>query len=462
MIITCRANAPGFRAFIKENFWPAQIGELFDAASETYKTLSDEQQKISTQLWESGPRLIRGVAGSGKTIVLANNLARRVHRGLRSQQDLFGKQHPQRIAAVCLNRTLAPYLKKKIEIAFRQRTGRAIPEGQVEVWSFNRLMWYLSTVGLWRYQGYKDTTNNERAAQYLKELKFVKQNDPSTFDKCAFSAIYVDEGQDFAEEEFRLLNELCRLDSEGETSLFVFYDDAQNLYGHARPNWHSLGLNIRGRSHVMTECFRNTRQILEPAFNVLYATFAENDIRGPTKAFGDITTLEEKGLLEKEDGAWRVKFARRDGLKPKVNVLSSKTKQTETLVRQVRWLVEDEQVRPEDIHILVYYRNSIDKIVTAIQSARIPSVEGIHVATERKDDLLQQRGWLSISTVASAKGYDAYAVLLCGANEFPVDVQGRASFYVACTRAIEYLEVFGARRDGLLLEMEKAIRISQC
>ena len=51
-------------------------GELFDEAAEAYKTLSDEQQRLSAQDWAGGPRLVRGVAGSGKTIVLANNLAR--------------------------------------------------------------------------------------------------------------------------------------------------------------------------------------------------------------------------------------------------------------------------------------------------------------------------------------------------------------------------------------------------
>jgi len=433
------------------------LGEHFDEAAEAYKTLSDEQQRISMQEWEHGPRLVRGVAGSGKTIVLANNLARRVHRTIRKQQDLFEKRSPKRIAAVCFNRTLAPFLKKKIDIAFRQRTGRAIPEGHLGVWSYNRLMFDLSKKGLWRYQNYEKTDESTRATTYLKELAFVKQNDLSTFDRCAFDAIYVDEGQDFLEEDYRLLKELCRTNEDGEPSLFVFYDDAQNLYGRARPNWHSLGLNIVGRSQVMTECFRNTRQILEPAFNVLYASFAEEKAKGPTKAFGDIATLEEKGLLHRDGDMWRIGFAKRDGLKPKVNVVSSRMMQREEIVRRLRWLTEDQQVRPEDIHLLVYYRNQIDKLVRVIEEARLPSVEGIHVATAKKDDLLHQRGWLSISTVASAKGYDAYAVLLCGADEFPTDVQGRASFYVACTRAIEYLEAFGTRRAGLLLEFEKAV-----
>ncbi len=73
----------------------ATLEELFDDAAEAYKALSDEQQRLSTQDWAGGPRLVRGVAGSGKTIVLANNLARRLSRGLGSgemqgQRTLIG------------------------------------------------------------------------------------------------------------------------------------------------------------------------------------------------------------------------------------------------------------------------------------------------------------------------------------------------------------------------------------
>ena len=432
---------------------------MFDEAAETYKALSDEQQKLSAQRWEKGPRLVRGVAGSGKTIVLANNLARRTQRSLSGQFDLFAENRQPRIAVVCFNRTLVPFITKKIEIAYRQRTGQSLPDNIVEVWSYNRLMWNLSQKGVWRYQKFDDTDDTSRASQYLKELLFAKENDPSAFERCSFDAIYIDEGQDFLEEEFRLLKELCRTDANREPSLFVFYDDAQNLYGRRRPNWHSLGLNVVGRSHVMSECFRNTKQIVEATFNVLYGTFAIEKSQVPTKAFGDIGTMEEKDLLHNEDGVWRVRFAKRSGLKPKVTVADGRPKQWAEIVQRLRWLTEEQQVRPEDINILVYYKNQVEKLVAAVEAARLPAIEGVHVATTKKDELLRKRGWLSISTVASAKGYDAYCVLLANGNEFPTDVQGRASFYVACTRAIEYLEVFATSRSGLVVEMERAVAV---
>lgn len=433
------------------------LGEQFDEAAESYKALSEEQQRLSAMNWENGPRVVRGVAGSGKTVVLANNVARRVERMLvAASEGLFGAQ-PQRpkLLAVCFNRTLAPFIEKKINLAFQQRTGRPVPQGMVEVCSFNTLMWKLTSAGLWHYQSVTDAGDIVRAMQYLGDLEQFRRRDPERLRAMAYDAIYVDEGQDFLEEEFRLLKELCRVRDGSEPNLYVFYDDAQNLYGRGRPNWQSLGLNVRGgRSFIMTQCFRNTRPLVESTFNVLYGSCAATPGQAPTKEFGDIGTLEQKGLIEKEDGIWRVRFAPRDGSKPRLSLASGIRQENDMIVSRLRWLIGEQEVRPEDIHVLSFSRQRVTELAAAVAAAKMEGVEGVHVAFDEKDRPLGQRGRLTLSTVASAKGYDAYCVLLASANEFTTDVRGRASFYVGCTRAIEYLEVFAYERKGLASEME--------
>ncbi len=79
------------------------------------------------------------------------------------------------------------------------------------------------------------------------------------------------------------------------------------------------------------------------------------------------------------------------------------------------------------------------------------------MAFEEKEAALCRPGRVTVSTVHSAKGYDAFVVLLCSANEFRTDVKGRASFYVACTRAVEHLEVFGYERSGLVAELGRLV-----
>jgi superfamily I DNA and RNA helicase len=89
---------------------------------------------LSSQVWSGGPRLARGVAGSGRTIVLSNNLARGLARGLGDGETLFEMEERPRLLAVCYNRTLAPFIRQKIDLAFRQGTGRGLPEDAVEIW----------------------------------------------------------------------------------------------------------------------------------------------------------------------------------------------------------------------------------------------------------------------------------------------------------------------------------------
>jgi hypothetical protein len=433
------------------------LGELFDEAAETYKTLSEEQQKLSAQNWHEGPRLIRGVAGSGKTIVLANNLARRLQRSLQ-EQGLFRDQSP-RLLVVCNNRSLVPFLEKKIALAFQQRTGRPLPEKGLDIFSHNRFLYHLSQKGLWRYQRIEDGTDEERANKYLKELEDTRRSHPEIFEAVAYDAIFVDEGQDFLEEDFRLLKELCRVQPNHEPNIYVFYDDAQNFLGRKRPNWLSVGLNVRGgRTHVMSHCFRNTCPIVEAAFNVLYGSCANGEGEIPTKEFGDIATLEEKhAIAREEDGFWRVGFAVRDGQPAKLTVASSPSAETQEIVTRLRWLVENQRVRPQDILVLAFSRNRIEAIASALANTKINGVEGLHIAFREQDKLLGQRSTLTLSTTASAKGYDAYCVLLASGNEFDRDVIGRINFYVGCTRAIEYLEVFAYRNEGLAGELGQVL-----
>lgn len=434
------------------------LGEQFDEAAEAYKTLSDEQQQLSQQNWQEGPRLVRGVAGSGKTIVLANNLARRLQRQ-QLQTPLF-QNGSFRMLAVCNNRSLVPFLKKKIDQAYEQRTGALPPEHIVEVRSYNGLMYHLKRKGLFlEYQRVDSGTDEQRARHYLAQLEQTRRDHPDIVDASLYDAIYVDEGQDFAEDDFRLIKALCRVPQGNEPNLYIFYDDAQNFLGRRRPNWLSLGLNVRGgRSTVMSKCFRNTRPIVEAAFNVLYGTCGGADTHVPTQQFSDLSWLKDKQLVVDQGGFWKVQVAVREGrCPPTLTVAPSADAEAELVVTRLRWLIETHRVRPQDILILGFTRKRMERVAEVIRRASIKDVHGLHLAFRQQDRLLCEAATLTLSTTASAKGYDAYCVLLVSANEFHQDVNGRISFYIGCTRAIEYLEVFAYRKERLVMELEHVL-----
>jgi superfamily I DNA and RNA helicase len=65
----------------------ATVGGLIEDNESAEKNLSAEQQELSRLEIAGHPRVIRGVAGSGKTVVLANMVARYLSRN--TSQELF-------------------------------------------------------------------------------------------------------------------------------------------------------------------------------------------------------------------------------------------------------------------------------------------------------------------------------------------------------------------------------------
>jgi hypothetical protein len=105
----------------------ASVGHLIDRKNARLKKLTREQEELAfSPLLVRGPKVIRGVAGSGKTVVLANAVAETLLRAMsrRSQPDLFAPQSGHRlprILVLCYNRTLAPYLERTIKQCFEAR-----------------------------------------------------------------------------------------------------------------------------------------------------------------------------------------------------------------------------------------------------------------------------------------------------------------------------------------------------
>ncbi len=454
---TALAQPPSTRA--KRHVRQGTLGELCDANVDAFKVLSDEQQRLACQNWSGGPRLVRGVAGSGKSVVLVSNLARRIVRHLGKEPILW--QDPvqtPRFLVVCFNRTLVPFLKRKLQMAFRQRTGDTLPDGCVHVTAFNPLMFSLSQQGLCRYQKIEDGDAAQRAGVYLADLEDARRRVPDMVEKLSYDAVYVDEGQDFHEDEFRVLRTLCRCEPGAEPDLYVFYDDAQNLYGRRRPNWSSLGINVRGgRSAVMTECFRNTRSILEAAFNILFGSHARAGAEVPPGDFADLQLLTHRQLVSRVGSAYRIHFASRPGIAPKLWVVENRPAEDALLVSRLEYLIIQEQVRPQDVLVLAHSVQRVKEIAHILRSIGSDRFGRIHLSIEDRDELIGCPGNLSISTVASAKGFEAPCVLLVSADTFPTHVKGRAAFYVGCTRAMEYLEILAAGRQGLVLEIQSSL-----
>ena len=435
---------------------PGSLRERLDCDYAAYRKLSDQQQRLVEQNWTDGPRLVRGVAGSGKTVVLAIQAARLIQRLQQSEQDLFAQNWGKKpVLAVCFNRTLAPFIRSRVEAAYMQRTGTKLTDGWLTVCHFNDVM-YHHLGDLIPYRRVSDEPDaGKRARGYLNDLASLPEDVRFRLEREGkFSAIFVDEGQDFHEDEFRVLLRLAGRTNAGLPRMFVFYDDAQNLYGRPRPTWSDLGLEVRGRSVVMDECWRNTRQILEPAFNLLLGTYAgAKQVR--TREFADLQTLIDKELVS-ESGHVRLHFTKREGDSIALSICDNAEAELRAVADRTAELLGREALLPEDLLILTLTRDRAAAIAKAIEAKLGARTVHLSASDVAKDSLAIQPGKVAVSTIASAKGYDAEFVILASANECDENMNPRVGLYVGCTRAREWLDVFAYAQTPLITELEQA------
>ena len=426
------------------------------------KSLSADQKSLCDLVVGGFPRVIRGVAGSGKTVVLAVQAARYVAQNMMNP-ELFPEQIRQ-IAVICYNRSLVSLLRRHVQKAYRQRTQEELPAG-LRVTHMNGLMHILINVEKrfpLRYVTTKGTTASERARDYLSQVEAFEQKSPRDYSSALLDAIFVDEGQDLEPDEYTLLLKLIRPDlMSGEKNLIIFYDDAQNLYAKTRPVWKELGIDVqRGdRSRVMKECFRNTREIVQLAFNVLLGSASLDRRKVQTRTYSNVADLKQAGLVEEVDSYFQVNFAERTFEIPIVKAFASHAQEKAWVVSELSRLIHKEQVQAQDILVVCPSIAECDELSRRIEGIQPTLVNGVckPYRTDEKDEFIFRDGCLTVSTTNSAKGYDAHIVFLLAADEYSLEPEARASFYVGATRAKLLLYVTGKDGNETLLQEAKKL-----
>ena len=377
--------------------------------AEIVRVMDLEQERLARSLGD-GHRLLRGVAGSGKTIVLISRA-----RYLRAE-------HPDwRILVVCYNRVLADSLRTTIS------------DERAEVSTFHA--WctrQLKAAGIvipeppGRGQQWDDFWV-ETVPQLLSEAF-----DAGRVPTGSYQAILIDEGQDFADNWYRLL--LRALDPQANR-LFIALDSSQNIY-RRRISWRALGIQITGgRTRVLKRNYRNTRPILSAAYAMVHELdAAEADP-------GDLVS----SLVVPDQ-------ALREGPAPELEQLTS----AEGVRRHAKDWIGARLARgisPDDILVLGYNRLGMEKVADWLGGQKIPAS---FLPARRVDRTV------GVSTIHSSKGLDAGHVLILGAHELDgvrTREEARRLLYIAMTRARDELCISSARPSWVMDELAIATRV---
>lgn len=352
--------------------------------------LDREQAAIAAEL-SDGVTLVDGVAGSGKTLVLA------------ARAQLLAREHPSwEIEVVCYNRVLVEHLVRMIG-----------PHPSITVMTSH--VW-LNSRGI--------RQPSIRAEDFDDQLRVRLQAALSQgVGAQSVDAILVDEAQDLTADLLNLLHAAVR---PGRGGMLVVRDLSQSLYqesgrvlGHADPE-----------RKVLRHNHRNTAQI---------GRFALGSV------FGEVTSVEDGHDPRRP---LRASY-RTDGEKVQVVWAESWDGQAAFVAREARRLVDDGIVGWDDIGVLyTQYRAQTKRLIAALEAEGIPHTALTWEKESRRSFDLAAPG-VKVLTVHSAKGLDFSVVFLFGVEALRVperlvdaDVRG-ANFtrvaYVGMTRAQDLL-----------------------
>ncbi len=380
---------------------------------------SSEQQRLSRFEMDGKPRLVRGVAGSGKTVVLAAWLV----------QTLLRNPDPAtRYWVVFANEALRRLIQRCIEDAWA-RAGQpgAVPWSRIDLHHIDRLL-----ASLERPVRVADAMRFE----YGWRAKQILARGVTRVAGC--QALFMDEAQDLGPEVIALLTQLTAQtdpDDPKSRAVNIFYDNAQNVYRRGTPRWMDLGIDLRGRSVVMKESFRSTRPITEFAVNVLarLTSFADDP---------DQREYIERGFIEetRREGRtwWQVNYNEVNGPAPMFRPYADRTLEASAVCDQIVAWIRDEGVQARDIAVLTMgYTNGRKngELITRMLSDRLQPL-GLRAEFRTREGFEGLDRTVAVTTPHSFKGYEAEVV--CGFALDAFHERGQpiaAPLYVALTRA---------------------------
>lgn len=385
-------------------------GSLFEADDEptvqdAHSTIPDlirvmdlQQEQLARSLGD-GHRVIHGVAGSGKTMIL----------GYRAEYLAQASAKP--VLVLCFNRALAQKLAGWME-------HKGLSQ-KVHVRTFHSWCSDMATT----YQLDKPPVMRRDEDYAVLVQNVIDGVNWGQVPAGQYSALLLDEGHDFDPAWLRLVVQMVDPET---NSVLVMYDSAQDIYQKSRKlkfSFSSVGIQARGRTTILKLNYRNSAEVLAVAY-----AFAN-----------DVLTAEEA----EEDGAPLIlpQTAGRHGKAPVFIRLPNFKAELDYVADRLR--AANEAGTPwRDMAVLTYLKAQRIDVVSHLQRAEIPVSNGL--SKHDKDSV-------NVLTLHGSKGLEFPFVAIPGLGQLPLakhDANEQARvLYVGMTRAMNEL-VMTADRDS--------------
>ncbi|HET7306678.1 MAG TPA: 3'-5' exonuclease [Gammaproteobacteria bacterium] len=380
------------------------------------KVMDLKQEQLARSLGH-GHRVIHGVAGSGKTMIL----------GYRCMHLANALNKP--VLVLCYNKTLASWLKQLME-------ERGLAE-KVNVRNFHSWCWQM----LKTYHVPRPEEGNAFDGMVQAVINGVESGQ---IPRAQYGAVMIDEGHDFEPEWYKLVVQMV---DPATNSLLILYDDAQNIYGKSARRqftWKSVGVEAVGHTTILKLNYRNTLEILGVA-----SGFASDLLNAHASDDDGIPLIAPES-------------AGRRGELPVLVKTPDETAETAKVVELVR-SEQAQKTRLSDIAVL--YRTGAEgqRLGAALKAAHIPY--RLARGKDGKAALFDGEDSVKLVTMHSSKGLEFPVVIVVGLGQMPFeDAEETAEarlLYVSMTRAKDRLVMMHHRQSPFTRRVEATIQATR-
>lgn len=389
-------------------FAPPETG-----AEDVIRVLDREQERLAAHLG-GGYRVIKGVAGSGKSLVLT----------FRARQ--LAESFPQwRILLACFNVCLSKALQSQLA---------DVPNVDVKT---------VDSVANGVLSGARVRVDTKQPDGWtvLRTRALEVARKPTTNSK--YDVVLVDEGQDLEPLQLDFLHAMLK---PGKEDLILALDAAQDIY-RKRSRWNPPDQTARGRTTVLKRNYRNTREILEFAWRFLTR---DGDL-GKDELVDDLTVIVPPEATS------------RRGPQPTVLQCPDAKAEVDVVVERLERAHADGTPWGSMAVLFGSPKHVQGRLYAECNARKIPYLF-VSMNTHTKRDVVAAGDVVRASNVWAIKGLEFSRVFLCAVNEFAalggdVDLQGlRKLAYVGMTRAMDELTVTVSGTGPLGQDIQAAAR----
>lgn len=444
----------------------------------------DNEQKYAALSDLNGPQRIRGLAGSGKTVILCMKAA-----------HLHLKYPNRKILYTFMTKSLYDYIEILITRFYKIMGDGSLPDFENSI--LIRHSWGGRNIGGVYFEACR---NNNVAPLSLREAK-LNSNGIDVFDYVCtdlliktkgtltseYDFILMDEAQDFRASFYQICRELT-----SEDNLVWGYDNLQNIFDVEiqdtmktfSNDFGAKGINLSKlrESHpemnndvVLPKSYRNAKEILVTAHAIGFGIYNDELIQmfENNQHWEDLGYEVEKGnsnvgdemIISRPEKNSPLSISKEQSFDDLIEIFSAEDmdNEAEWVVKTIEKEIKHENLRPEDIVVISlddrYAKRYFERIAKLLQQKEINSY---NLTDDYYSKGFIKEDAVTLSTVYKAKGNETGYVFVIGCDVFDDDkddIRMRNKVFTAFTRSKGWLRISGVGiKNSALIKEIKSVK----